>query len=233
MATGRLPFPVHVVRAWAGRGKPSIKHPLGDEILAATRGQGRAGSHSRPPFFTLHPDGSKGMIRRQCTGDYKIEPIQQQIRSLLGLKRGQRWPAVPVVEQWVGISIDEATRMKPSAMPAIRTRWPLVDLRWTRRDCLAWLRSNGYPEPPKSACTFCPFHSDTQWRHIRDTEPAAWARAVSIDRAIRHGLTGKGLSGALYLHPTRQPLDQVDLSTPEERGQLNLWENECEGLCGV
>jgi hypothetical protein len=29
------------------------------------------------------------------------------------------------------------------------------------------------------------------------------------------------------------PLDQADLSTAADRGQLDLWLNECEGMCGV
>jgi len=239
MAVGGLPFPVHVAKAWDGLGKPGIKGPLGDEILASVagntgiRGGYGAGSHSRPPFFTLNEDGSKGMIRRQCTGDYKIDVIHQKLRRLIGLKRGQHWPKDVAVEQWIGISTDEATRMKPSQVPAIRSRWPLIEAGLSRKGCLAWLRDHGYPEPPKSACTFCPFHSDTEWRRIRDTDPEGWSRAIQIDEAIRHGLTRKSLSGALFLHAQRVPLRDVDLSTAEERGQLNLFENECEGVCGV
>lgn len=30
-----------------------------------------------------------------------------------------------------------------------------------------------------------------------------------------------------------QALDKVDLSTREDFGQLSLWQNECEGMCGV
>lgn len=241
MEPGRLAFPVHVVQAWGKYGKPSIGAPLGTEIINAARGNAKPGAeaaisrgfHSRPPFFTLGADGSRGMIRRQCTGDYKIEPIQSKIRALLGLKRRQRWPKTVVVEQWVGISTDEATRMKPSGQPAIRMRWPLIEQGMSRRDCLAWLRAHGHPEPPKSACTFCPFHSDAEWRRIRDTDPEGWSRAIEIDEAIRRGLTSKGLTGALFLHADRIPLREVDLSTAEERGQKNLFENECEGMCGV
>jgi hypothetical protein len=29
------------------------------------------------------------------------------------------------------------------------------------------------------------------------------------------------------------PLDASDLSTAADRGQLDLWPNECEGMCGV
>ena len=36
-----------------------------------------------------------------------------------------------------------------------------------------------------------------------------------------------------YLHWSKQHLDEVDLSTDLERGQLSLFGNECEGMCGV
>jgi hypothetical protein len=36
-----------------------------------------------------------------------------------------------------------------------------------------------------------------------------------------------------YMHAARVPLDEVDLSTLEERGQGNLFNMECEGMCGV
>jgi hypothetical protein len=217
---GRLPFPIHRVSGGNLR-----------DILLDPNNPRR--SHARPPLFTRNPDGTGGMIQRQCTGELKLEPIIKRVRECVGLRPRQRWPKVPTVEQWLGISIDEASRMKPSRIPAIVVRWPLIELRMSRRDCLRWLDANGYPEPPKSACTFCPFHSDAGWRRLRDTDPEGWADAVKVDQAIRHGLTSKHLTGTLYVHRSRVPLKDVDLSTPEDHGQLNLFENECEGLCGV
>ena len=69
------------------------------------------------------------------------------------------------------------------------------------------------------------------WRHIRDGDPDAWADAVGVDRAIRISL--RGIRGEVFLHRSAVPLDQADLATAEERGQLDLWGNECEGMCGV
>lgn len=67
--------------------------------------------HASVPFYVKNRDGTKGQIRRQCTSEYKIEPIERQIRErMLGLKRGQRAPREAVVEQWIGISFDEARR---------------------------------------------------------------------------------------------------------------------------
>jgi hypothetical protein len=119
--------------------------------------------------------------------------------------------------------------MKPSAHPFIAHRFPLIETGVSRRQCLKWLSDNEYPTPPKSACVFCPFHSDAMWRDLRDNDAPGWNRAIAVDHAIRNSL----VKGATFIHRQRVPLDQVDLSTAEDRGQLNMFNNECEGMCGV
>jgi hypothetical protein len=137
----------------------------------------------------------------------------------------------PVSEQWIGISLDEAIRMKPSREDWQVNRWPLIEKRMTRNDCLRWLERHDYPRPPKSSCTFCPFHSDDEWRFLT---PEEFAEAVEIDRRLRsRPPQAYRTKGTLYLHRSCAPLEEVDLSTAEDRGQLNLFNNECEGMCGV
>jgi hypothetical protein len=36
-----------------------------------------------------------------------------------------------------------------------------------------------------------------------------------------------------YLHKSCRLINEVDLSTDEERGQMTMFNNECEGYCGV
>lgn len=214
-----LPFPVHIVSAGNIR----------DDLHSA----GQGGRWASIPAFTRTVRRRRaqiGMIRRQCTSEYKVKPIRRKVRDLAGLTR-RRSPARPVVEQWIGISLDEVIRMKPAREAWQVNRWPLVEQRMTRTDCLRWLERHEYPIPPKSACVGCPFHSDARWRDIRDYDPAAWVEAVEVDRAIRTGL--RGIRGEVFLHRSAVPLDEADLSTAQDRGQLDLWGNECEGLCGV
>ena len=66
---------------------------------------------------------------------------------MLGVAPGARVPTGMVVEMWLGISTDEAGRMKPSESPWISHRWPLIDGGMSRRACLAWLERHGYPIP--------------------------------------------------------------------------------------
>jgi hypothetical protein len=57
------------------------------------------------------------------------------------------------------------------------------------------------------------------------------AHAVKVDRTIRNGV--RGIGGELFLHRSAVPLGEADLSTLADHGQLDLWFNECEGMCGV
>jgi hypothetical protein len=66
---------------------------------------------------------------------------------------------------------------------------------------------------------------------MRDRDAEAWADAVAVDRAIRTGF--RGIRGQVFLHRSAVALDQADLSNSNDRGQLDLWPNECEGMCGV
>ena len=43
------------------------------------------------PYY-VDGDGREGMIKRQCTSEYKIAPIQRMLRTLIGLKSRQRAP---------------------------------------------------------------------------------------------------------------------------------------------
>ena len=137
-----------------------------------------------------------------------------------------------MVEQWIGISRDEAHRMKPARELYIVNRWPLVERGLTRRDCLRWLERHGYRQPAKSACTFCPYRDNRGWREMRDGAPADWRQAVGVDRHIRHHMPRMRKSEA-YLHRSLMPLEEVDLSTAAERGQGDLFGDECGGVCGL
>ena len=182
------------------------------------------------PAFTRSASGTVGMIRRQCTRELKIAPIRRKVRELIGIA-GKRSPNRPVVEQWIGISFDEIVRMKMSMEPWQVNRFPLIELGMTRRDCLRWLERNGYPAPPKSSCIGCPYHSDSLWRQMREEDPDAFADAVAIDRLIRTGF--RNLRGEVFLHRSCLPLDEADLDTLADKGQLDLFADECDGMCGV
>lgn len=205
---------VRFIRASAGR-------RLSDDIRSRATGSAR---FVTPPFYTA--GGGQG--RRQCTREFKTEPLERVQRALLGAKPRQRLPRGSA-EVWIGISTDEVIRAGAAFAPWAVNRYPLLELRMSRWDCEQWLRRHGYPVPPKSACVFCPYRSNAEWRWLRNHDPEGWAQAVEIDRLIRHT---PGMRQTGYLHASRQPLEEVNLDTAEESGQISFL-NDCEGGCGL
>lgn len=217
MSDNVLPFPVHVVN----------QGNLKTDLMAGRNSTGQR--FASIPFHGISPAGKEMMARRQCTAEYKLSPIMRKARELVGAER----PRPGVVEMWIGISLDEVQRMKPARVKYIRNRWPLLELRMRRHECLQWLERNGYPTPPKSACTFCPFRRNTEWRWLRDNDAAGFAEAIEVDDGLRAGGRSGRFKSALYLHSSRVPLRDADIRSDEDRGQGNLFINECEGMCGV
>jgi hypothetical protein len=186
------------------------------------------------PVHVVNLEGKPAMGRRQCTSEYKIKPLVAKQREIAGLQPGQRCKEHRITTL-IGISLDEIQRMKDPLFPWIVNEYPLVDQRMTRNDCLMYHRKRDLEKPPRSACIGCPYHSDNEWRHIRDNDPESWADAVFVDEEIRNNpqVAKRLFEGRAYLHAKRIPLAQVDLSTAEDHGQLNMFGNECEGMCGL
>lgn len=183
---------------------------------------------NRVPFFTKGADGSLGMLRRQCTEYYKVKPIEAFLRRALGYGKGQRIPR-DTVGLWIGISTDEASRMRDNQSPWIRNRYPLIELGWSRAKCVSFALEHGI-NPPKSRCFFCPYTSD--WVRVAKDEPSEFARAVAHDAAIRTRFPT--LRNPAFVHRRCFPLDQaVALDREAKESQLDMFEQECSGHCGV
>jgi hypothetical protein len=213
-----------------GREVP-IRQVTAGNIRAALLEANRTYRRVSAPFYVKAAVGREGVLYRQCTKHFKLEPIRRATRELLGIAKGARVPKETAVECWIGISVDEAVRMKEARESWITHRWPLIERGMTRRDCVKWLAQHGYPEPPKSACIACPYTNDARWHEMKSDRPEEFADAVAFDEQIRRGLPA--VTGEVFVHRSCLPLAEVDFSTDEERGQINLFESECEGLCGV
>jgi hypothetical protein len=204
-----LPFPVYRVSGG----------DLRSDIINRSNTTGQR--FAAVPWFITNSDGSQGMGRRQCTSEYKLRPIQRKVVEMHGGKRRKG-----ATEMWVGISTDEAFRMKPSRVQYIVNRFPLIERGMNRNACRYWLDQNGW-RAPKSACIGCPFHNAAHWRQL---EPEELADAILVDEAIRNQV---GMKGQQFMHASRKPLSEVDLRSDTEIGQGDLFNNECEGMCGV
>ncbi len=280
------------VERWIKIVQPTIKIPLyvetrgdlGADGLVVNRSKksGKLYQKNLIPLFIKNPDGSRGILQRKCTSEYKIRVIYKKLRELwpeeyrqwrkmfkkelaalaahkrdmlhyrlalrhyrithgrppaVGVIRAPSFPSAEwetmqvnaLVVSWVGISTDEADRQKPSREPWIRTRYPLIEMGWSRQMCIDWYMEKYGVRPPRSACKFCPYHSDEEWIRLKLEEPEDFAEAVAYEKAIQGANQRDEVTkGVPYLHDSLVPLDQVVFANrPDKFGE------ECGGVCGV
>ena len=186
------------------------------------------------PFFGKKECGETGFaIGRACTADFKIKPIRKVLKEKCGIIRAQK---DCTITQWIGISWDEMQRMKVSPVKWMQNRWPLIERKMSRHHCKEWMRDNGYEEPPRSACYYCPFHDDDEWRRIRNNDPKSFQMAVDFDILLREKYKehDKGYKMEAFLHRSCKPLGEVDFDSPEDKGQETFdFASECDGMCGI
>ena len=193
----------------------------------------------------------EGMLRRQCTKEFKVVPIQRFIKEMmLGVPRGH--PVKQRVRSMMGFSSEEVFRMKPSREKWIDSAYPLVDARLYRPHCIRIVEDAGLGTPRKSACVFCPYHSDRYWAEMKYGDPKSFEKSVAVDEMIRSAASraqlyqsdgkaeaslrvpvpGRSKDGIdadeIFVHRSCTPLKDVQFGD-----QPSLWGEECEGHCGV
>ena len=135
----------------------------------------------------------------------------------------------------MGISADEALRKKESQEEWVTNRFPLIELGFSRAQLLNWFQEH-FPGHylPRSSCIGCPYHTNAEWRWLQDNEPEAFNEAIEVDRALREDPKVKNAitkKGQAFLHRSRVPLSEVDLSKTQDYDSVML--DECEGVCGI
>lgn len=113
-----------------------------------------------------------------------------------------------------------------SGIPTQVLKYPLIDLRLTRQDCINIIQRAGLPVPPKSSCWFCPFHRISTWQRLKRETPELFDRAIALEQTLsdRSEMLGRG---KVFLTRKLQPLDQV------VGDQIDMFDNDtCEsGFC--
>ncbi len=214
---------------------------LGSDLLEGRNSTGQR--FVSIPAYTRHPDENEdeGKLRGQCSKEYKTEVVQRAIRrELLGLAPGRRCPRDVLVHEYFGITLDEAgrsvrirRRKSEEGLPG-EARFPLLERGMVRWDCHVY-NQRCVPHPvPRSACVFCPMHSDAEWDRMKREAPDEFAVAVRLDERLREPdamVQRAGVARPVYLHRSCRPLGEVEFTDPRQ-GEFGF-ARECEGMCGV
>ncbi len=190
---------------------------LVEDVSAGNIRQAGATDHIHIPFFT----STGGPLRRQCTRHFKITPIKRRLREVGGYHASKPpHPPAGTIELWLGISWDEWSRMNQSRVKFMKHRYPLIERKMTRNDCIDYLEGHGLRVPVKSACIGCPYRQASEWIEMRDTAPDEWDEVVEFDESNRHNplaVRGGSTADELYVYKHATPLSTADLEADAKR----------------
>ena len=196
----------------------------GPTLLQVAMGEGQYESSKFPlPFY-----GENGPpLGRACTSEWKIRTVAKELR-----RRG--CSAKNPAHVALGISMDEIQRAKAEGYqdPKFKIQilhYPLLQAGMNRHDCLKMIADEGLPEPGKSSCYFCPFHSRDAWQRLRETRPDLFEQSVRLEKRYKERLDEHGLR-TQWLTPagsrSNMTLDQAINDQPSLFGG-----DECGGYC--
>lgn len=147
-----------------------------------------------PGYTTLA--GGDGKLSPFCSGKWKRDVGERWMRSI-GIERARNW---------IGISRDEARRIRAQHRGWLSLWYPLIfEVSMTRDMCLSLIREAGWGgQIPHSACYMCPNHSDAEWIDMKRNWPEDFAAACALEAEIRTK------DEHFYLHPACISLADVD-----------------------
>ena len=123
-------------------------------------------------------DGGAGKLPTYCSNEWKARVVQRFCND--------RFPGEIGFDIWLGISRDEAHRMKRGS-GKWQYKHPLIDddRFLSRRGCISLVKNMGWPEPPRSRCWMCPNQGASEWKELKENWPADYAMAVAFEKEIQ------------------------------------------------
>ena len=246
IAQEKLPRPDHIVMANTSREATStwdymeryslpLMQSLGLDFHLAPHSLARRDMYNDKGKPAIPAFTRAGKLRMSvCSGEWKRDVMQRYLKKMgYGPKRH--------VTVWIGYSLDEITRVKPSLRKWCEHAFPLVGLnmpsdyrhlRLRAGECRRIVQEFGWPDPPRSSCWMCPHRTNEEWVFLKENYPLDWEKAVKLEREMNeHDLRSEGL----FLHRQRVPLNTVDFSELDANNELDLpgLESCASGYCFV
>ena len=164
------------------------------------------------PAFT-DQSGRIGKLATYCSNEWKKRVMQRWARE----------QGVTQANTWIGFTIDELNRVT-TPIGKWQHRYPLIERRMTRGDCIALVESMGWPTPPRSSCWMCPNHTTSEWVDLKENNPEDFKLAVQLEKEIRL------IDESIYLSNSGVTLDKTDFTNPQD----DLFTGRCtSGMCFV
>lgn len=166
-----------------------------------------------PKYFVDKGDGKFATLKQGCTQVYKIFPMDRELRRILesrfSIPRNRKRLGNNLVEKWIGFTISEVERVKPSPRKYWYFRYPLIEMKITNQNVLDFYEKYNLPIPPRSVCNACFANGLNTLKEMRDNRPEDWQQAVNVDNSVRDW-SQIGVKYPVYVSHTILPLETLD-----------------------
>lgn len=146
---------------------------------------------------------------RVCTIEWKVRVMAAEAR-----RRGWHAKDHPPVEKHLGISLDELHRARTTGGREAThetLRYPLIEARLFRDDCIDICHAFFGKAPVKSGCWWCKYQSEADWRRVwEERADGRWDKAVAWEERViaRRGPTCTFIRGARSLQDHARAWEQ-------------------------
>lgn len=155
------------------------------------------------PAFT-NSNNKHGKLPTYCSSEWKQRVIRRWMRD----------QGVTQTDLWLGISTDEAERMKINDVKWCKHVYPLIEIiPMSRLQCEMQIQQFGWEVPHKSRCWMCPNQSPEAWRNMKLLNDGDFDKAILLEKEMREK------DSTMFLHTKLIPLE-VAVEIDNEKSDL-------------
>lgn len=192
------------------------------------------------PFWTRNKKtGSVGKtMTKACTVSYKINQIMRELRILEGVSQFRQKKHKIIM--YIGFTIDEISRVKPSQISYAENKFPLVDMRLSKQDCIDYVKQKLGFKPQSSVCNMCYANDFNRVYNIYESDKDGWRKLIDLDVAMRDKPESHNLKDDVFMFKWQadENIRLVDINMEEMKEklrkkyhQMSIFELEQEMAC--
>lgn len=173
------------------------------------------------PMYARNLEGKRMMLRRYCTNEFKTYPVRRLLRSQF--KATYKHP----INVWLGYTMDEVTRIKQSKPKYEVRRYPLIEHRIYREQCIEYLKEHGWNEVERSACVCCPFRRDDEFNILTEKEKRELEELEDALNVDGYKIAENAEPTEVRFHGTLVPIKERPYE--DSTNQMSLLDDLCDG----
>ena len=194
------------------------------------------------PFWTRNKyTGKVGKTPfKACTFEYKINQMLKEIRKRENVKSFDKKKLH--LNMFIGYSYDELSRFKPNPKSYATNYAPLLDIYWTKSQCMNYVKNELGFVPKSSVCTFC-FANDFEMVYtVYKQDVKSWNKLIILDNVMKDKPNTHQLQDDIFMFKFQADnnvrLQDLDMEQwyenylhEKETGQMSIFDLESEWGC--